>query len=242
MCFYSRDDIFLTSKVWCTHHNQVEAALDRTLADLGTDYIDLYLIHWPIALNPNGNDPKFPKTESGGRDLDKDWDPCTQTWAQMEAVLKTGKAKAVGVSNCSISYVVFQTPVLRLTNPSRFCCSLVHQWALQYVDGCCYSTILHTQTASPPLRPQPSHHPERPQPVVMPLIMATLTRMVTLVLLVTKKDRIRLTTKKILIRKKKTNTRRINKTLTKQRRETSTRTLRQTITSTSNNHLERSYR
>lgn len=47
-------------KLWCSYHTKVEECLDQTLKDLGTDYLDLYLIHWPVALNPNGNDPKFP--------------------------------------------------------------------------------------------------------------------------------------------------------------------------------------
>lgn len=43
-----RDEIFLTGKLWNTKHRDVEAALDKSLKDLGTDYLDLYLMHWPV--------------------------------------------------------------------------------------------------------------------------------------------------------------------------------------------------
>lgn len=45
-----REDIFLTSKLWNKDQRpeDVEAALDQSLTDLGTDYVDLYLIHWPV--------------------------------------------------------------------------------------------------------------------------------------------------------------------------------------------------
>ncbi|PCH35164.1 Aldo/keto reductase [Wolfiporia cocos MD-104 SS10] len=95
-----RSEIFITSKLWCTQHNQVEAALDDTLANLGTDYLDLYLIHWPIHLNPNGNHPKLPTLPDGSRDILRNW-KLKDTWAQMEAVLKKGKVRAIGVSNFS---------------------------------------------------------------------------------------------------------------------------------------------
>ncbi|KAI8974793.1 Aldo/keto reductase [Trametes punicea] len=115
-----RSDIFLTSKLWCTHHHRVEAALDETLANLGTDYLDrkyristlslahlplrifftVYLVHWPIHLNPKGNHPKFPTRPDGSRDVLTDW-KIRDTWAQMEAVLAKGKVRAIGVSNFS---------------------------------------------------------------------------------------------------------------------------------------------
>ncbi|KAH9884301.1 Aldo/keto reductase [Cubamyces lactineus] len=71
-----RSEIFITSKLWCAHHHRVEEALDETLANLGTDYLD--------------------RT----RDVLTDW-PIRDTWAQMEAVLAKGKVRAIGVSNFS---------------------------------------------------------------------------------------------------------------------------------------------
>ena len=60
----------------------------------------MYLVHWPVTLNPHGNHPNFPTLPDGKRDVLSDW-PITKTWEQMEAVLKKGKGRAIGVSNFS---------------------------------------------------------------------------------------------------------------------------------------------
>ncbi|KAA1475004.1 Aldo/keto reductase [Dentipellis sp. KUC8613] len=95
-----RSEIFITSKVWGTWHRKVEACLDETLAALGTDYLDLYLMHWPIPLNPNGSHPFMPLKPDGTRDIDTEWD-IKDTWKQLEALLDKGKVRAIGVSNFS---------------------------------------------------------------------------------------------------------------------------------------------
>ena len=79
-----REDFFITSKVWKTEMGYQETldAFERTLHNLNTDYLDLYLIHWP---RPT---------------LDKEWkDVCIATWKAMEELYKAGKVRAIGLSN-----------------------------------------------------------------------------------------------------------------------------------------------
>jgi len=115
-----REDIFITTKLWCTYHSRVEEALDKSLKSLGLDYVDLYLMHWPLAMNPNGvsyscldyksltqstgNHEKFPKLPDGSRDLVKDWSHIS-TWKSMEKLMATGKVKAIGVANYSVRFL-----------------------------------------------------------------------------------------------------------------------------------------
>jgi glycerol 2-dehydrogenase (NADP+) len=54
-----REDVFVTSKLWCTYHTRVEKNLDQSLKTLGLDYLDLYLVHWPVAMNPDGESPRI---------------------------------------------------------------------------------------------------------------------------------------------------------------------------------------
>lgn len=61
-------------------------------------------VHWPVALHPNGKDD-IPRTPEGRRDIDWDWDAVDDTWPQMEEVYRSGKARAIGVSNFSVPYM-----------------------------------------------------------------------------------------------------------------------------------------
>ncbi|KAL7274562.1 H/ACA snoRNP pseudouridylase subunit [Rhizina undulata] len=99
-----REEIFVTTKLWSTYHSRVAEALEKSLTSLGLDYVDLYLMHWPVALNPNGNHEKFPTLPDGKRDLQKDWD-YIKTYKELEKLLDTGKVKAIGVSNFSVPYL-----------------------------------------------------------------------------------------------------------------------------------------
>lgn len=94
-----RGEIFITTKIWNNSHHpdDVEPALDASLKDLGTDYVDLYLMHWPCAWR-RGQEPR-PKDENGKMILgETDY---VDTYKAMERLYRSGKAKAIGVSNFS---------------------------------------------------------------------------------------------------------------------------------------------
>ncbi|KAJ5569759.1 uncharacterized protein N7459_009189 [Penicillium hispanicum] len=99
-----REDLFVTTKLWCSFHARVEEGLQTSLDDLGLDYLDLYLMHWPLAMNPKGNHNIFPKLPDGSRDIDHSHSHVT-TWKSMEKLVSTGKVKAIGVSNYSVKYL-----------------------------------------------------------------------------------------------------------------------------------------
>lgn len=91
-----RGEIFVTTKLWNNSHHpdDVEKACDASLKDLKTDYVDLYLMHWPSAFKRG--DKLTPKVDGKTQTADIDF---LDTWKAMEALVKNGKAKAIGVSN-----------------------------------------------------------------------------------------------------------------------------------------------
>ncbi|KAG6871872.1 hypothetical protein C0995_015545 [Termitomyces sp. Mi166 len=97
-----REDLFITSKLWNSAHqpDQVEKELDETLKQLGIEYLDLYLIHWPVAFPPgNGLNPPH-STKNGELAIDTQT-TLVNTWKAMIALPKS-KVRAIGVSNFTI--------------------------------------------------------------------------------------------------------------------------------------------
>ncbi|KAF8161370.1 NADP-dependent oxidoreductase domain-containing protein [Crassisporium funariophilum] len=100
-----REELFITSKLWNSSHQPdlVEKELDETLSQLGLEYLDLYLIHWPIAFAPgHGLFPPHP-TEKNQVELDKKT-TLVDTWKAMIKLPKS-KVRSIGVSNFSIDAI-----------------------------------------------------------------------------------------------------------------------------------------
>jgi len=102
----TRQDLWVTSKLWNTFHRaeHVRAACEKTLSDLGLDYLDSYLIHFPISLKyvdfTNRYPPEWiydPLADSPKMEIDPV--PLAQTWAAMESLVEAGLVKTIGVCN-----------------------------------------------------------------------------------------------------------------------------------------------
>jgi alcohol dehydrogenase (NADP+) len=94
----TREELWITSKLWSNRHgqHQVEGSIRESLSNLGLDYLDLYLIHWPIPIKSSVN---FPATAADFEDPAAV--PIASTWAGMEAVMECGLTRHIGVSNFS---------------------------------------------------------------------------------------------------------------------------------------------
>ncbi|WP_230532717.1 aldo/keto reductase [Microvirga roseola] len=80
-----RDELFITTKLWNTHHRRDDAlrAFDESMARLRIDFVDLYLIHWPVARS----------------------ETYREAWRTLIALKESGRVKSIGVSNFTIPHL-----------------------------------------------------------------------------------------------------------------------------------------
>jgi diketogulonate reductase-like aldo/keto reductase len=111
-----RDEVFITTKLWNDDHgyDNTLIAIDQSLKNLGVDFVDLYLVHWPM---------------SGRR---------VETWKAMEKILAEGKARAIGVSNFTIKHIeelLAETDVVPSVNQIEFTPYLYQKDLQVYCEG-----------------------------------------------------------------------------------------------------------
>lgn len=115
-CGIPRENVFITTKLWNDDHGYDNAlkAIDRNLKSLGLDYVDLYLVHWPV---------------SGRR---------VETWKAMEKILNDGKALAIGVSNYTVRHIeelLTDAEVIPVVNQIEFTPYLYQKELQEYCEG-----------------------------------------------------------------------------------------------------------
>ncbi len=107
----SREELWVTSKLWNTFHHSshVRPAIERSLSDLGLDYLDLYLVHFPISLRYVDFETRYPpgwfhdpNVKEPRMELEPV--PLAETWRAMEEIHAAGLARHIGICNfgCSL--------------------------------------------------------------------------------------------------------------------------------------------
>lgn len=109
----TREDLWITSKLWNTYHRpeHVEPAIQRTLSDLGVEYLDLYLIHFPISLRFVPFEERYPPEwvfdpEAEPARMEFEDVPIASTWAAMEELARAGLTRNLGVCNMTTGFLM----------------------------------------------------------------------------------------------------------------------------------------
>lgn len=111
-----REDLFVVSKLWNTYHAEehVYGALHRSLSDLQLEYVDLYLIHFPISLKYVPFEKRYPpgwtfdpdSVDAKQRKIILEKSPVHKTWRAMEGLVEKGLVQHIGVCNFNVSLLM----------------------------------------------------------------------------------------------------------------------------------------
>jgi D-xylose reductase len=107
-----REDLWVTSKLWNTFHEprHVRPATERSLRDLGLDQLDLYLVHFPIALKYVPFETRYPPgwlhdPAASPPRMEPIQVPLAETWQAMEDLVTAGLVRRIGLCNCNVALV-----------------------------------------------------------------------------------------------------------------------------------------
>ncbi len=95
----TREELWITSKVWNNMHKEVVKSCKQSLADLQLHYLDLYLVHWPF---PNFHAPHCDVTSRQPDSVPYIHEDYMKTWAQIESLVDEGLVRNIGTSNVTI--------------------------------------------------------------------------------------------------------------------------------------------
>ncbi|XP_027103969.1 NADPH-dependent aldo-keto reductase, chloroplastic-like [Coffea arabica] len=136
-----REDVFVTSKLWSSDHHDPVSALEETLQKLGLEYVDLYLVHWPVKLKPGVLNPVPGEEDFDILDLES-------TWLGMEKCLAMGLCRCIGVSNFS-SRKVQQILDFATVPPAVNQVEMHPMWRQRKLREVCRKHNIHVSAYSP---------------------------------------------------------------------------------------------
>lgn len=153
----SREELFITSKLWNSDHgaDRVLPALRRSLRDLQLDYLDLYLVHWPVS------------GSRGGAAVEP---PLTETWRGMEAGVRQGLVRSIGVSNFGPSKL--EALLQGAQEPLSVCQFEMHPyWRNEELLRWCQDRSIHCTAYSPLGSPDSAALLQRDEPAQVPRLL-----------------------------------------------------------------------
>lgn len=107
-----REELWITTKLDNPWHKHVQEGIDTSLKNLGMDYVDLYLMHWPCSLDRENPEKVY-----------DDW-TFIDTWREMQKLVGSGKVRNIGVSNFDITNLekLLKDPSCKARKPHTIPC------------------------------------------------------------------------------------------------------------------------
>ncbi|OWM79448.1 hypothetical protein CDL15_Pgr022860 [Punica granatum] len=137
-----REDVFLTSKLWSSDHHDPVSALKKSLQTLGMEYVDMYLVHWPVKFKPWAIGA-IPKEDEFEPKLEME-----ETWAGMERCLDMGLCRCIGVSNFS-SKKILDLLDFASAYPAANQVEMHPMWRQRKLREVCAENEIHVSAYSP---------------------------------------------------------------------------------------------
>ncbi|VDO02530.1 unnamed protein product [Rodentolepis nana] len=142
-----REDLFVTSKLWCDMHapENVRKSCEQSIKNLGVQYLDLYLIHWPMSFQFKKDVP-FDIMDSNT--LVYEHHKIEDTWKAMEQLVTAGLVKSIGVSNFNkrqIERIIAQSSIAPAVNQVEVNLHWLNEKLIEF----CHSKNIHVEAYAP---------------------------------------------------------------------------------------------